>query len=470
MKNSYLINVLESFSKKEVKEFKKWLSSPAHNQREDIEDLFSYLMASNHIKEEKYLQKERIFKKIFPKQTYDDARLRQTMHFLTKAMEEFLVFKSANSDDIDFNLTLASIYRKRNLDKAFQKTVNNTQVKREKSSIKNADFFWDEFKLQTELYSFWSSRNKRQSTFNFQEISDALDISYIANKMKYLCIMMAQSIVIKTDYEIDFVDEVIAQIEKKQLHEIPTIGIYYYVYKAIICPNEEVFYNRLKAQIQSNHDIFPTHELNYIVRLALNYCIARINEGKGQFRREAFELQKMWIEKDLFLAENMIDPHVFRNIVTGGCLQREFKWVTNLIEHYQKYLPSNQREKVAHFCEAILNFIKGDYEKASELLVNFNYDDIILTAQAKSMLIRLYYEQDEYDLLDAQLESTRTYLHRKKNMGRKRDQWMNFIRYTKKLVKINPYNSDHKKKLKEEIFEAVPFPGKDWLLKQIAAL
>lgn len=470
MKNSYLIHVLESFSKKEIKEFKKWLSSPAHNQREDVEDLFSYLIASNHLKEEKYLQKERIFKKVFPKESFDDAKLRQTIHFLTKAMEEFLVFNKWRSDELKFNLALSSIYRNRNLEKAFQKTIKATETKKEASKIKNADYFWNEFQFQSELYTFTISRGRRQKTLNFQEISNALDISYIANKMKYLCVMMSQRAVVKTDYNIDFVDEVISQIESKELYKIPTVGIYYYVYKAITVPEHTAYYDHLKFHITNNHELFPTQELNYIVRLAINYCTARMNEGKTAFRREAFELQKMWIDKGLFKAENVMHPHVFRNIVVSGCIQKEFNWVNNLIENYKDFLPPAQKEKVAHFCKAIYFFIKGDYEDAQDLLLQFDYDDNLLTAQAKSMLIRLYYEQDEFDLLEAQLESTRTYLHRKKIMGYRREQWMNLIRLTKKLIKINPYNVDHKKKLEGEILNAKPFPEQKWLLSRLAEL
>ncbi len=470
MKNSYLISVLSTFSKKEVKEFRKWLSSPAHNLREDVEDLFSYLIASNHLDDEKYLDKERVYKKLFPKEPYNDDKLRQSIHFLTKAMEDFMAFQEWKSDDVNFNMTLSRIYRKRGLEKAFQKTIKTTQQRKEKSPLKNADHYWNEFVIQTELYSYQSSRVKRHSTFNFQEISDSLDISYIANKMKYLCIMIAQQAVARMEYDIEMIEEVVNHIEKKQLYCIPTIGIYYYAFKSIKVPDELSYYDKLKEQIHTNGGLFPADELNYIIRLALNYCIAKINKGYRNFRREAFEFQKMWIEKDLFLPENIIDPHFFKNIVTAGCLQGEFDWVESLIQDYQKYLPGAQREKMTHFSLASLHFLKNDQDKARDLLVQFDYDDPVLTAQAKSMLMRLYYEQDDLDLLESHLDSMRTYLHRHKGMGYGRDQFNSLIRFTRKLIRINPFNNSEKKKLEEEIKAAKNFAGRDWLLQKLAQL
>jgi hypothetical protein len=43
MQKSNLINIFKTFSKKELRDFKKWLQSPLHNQREDVLKLFNYL-------------------------------------------------------------------------------------------------------------------------------------------------------------------------------------------------------------------------------------------------------------------------------------------------------------------------------------------------------------------------------------------------------------------------------------------
>ena len=44
------------------------------------------------------------------------------------------------------------------------------------------------------------------------------------------------------------------------------------------------------------------------------------------------------------------------------------------------------------------------------------------------------------------------------------------VRYTKKLLKVNPYSRAQKEKLKAEIEAAKPLTEKAWLLKQLAEL
>ena len=128
MHNSHLIIVLRTFSKKELRELQKWLESPIHNQRDDVLSLLHYLTSSDTLDREKQLRKEKIYEKIFPKEVFDDAKLRQTMHFLLRCVEEFLIYNELQQDVVHTQLTLAGIYRKRKLDKTFKKSRGKSLI------------------------------------------------------------------------------------------------------------------------------------------------------------------------------------------------------------------------------------------------------------------------------------------------------------------------------------------------------
>jgi hypothetical protein len=123
MKKSQLIHILKTFSAKEIREMRKWLHSPAHNQRKDVIQLFEYFFENNHLMKEEYLEKSVVFSWIFPKETFDDAKMRQVMFFLLKAIEDFLVFQELNKDEINIKITLAKAFRKRKLDKLYKKEL-----------------------------------------------------------------------------------------------------------------------------------------------------------------------------------------------------------------------------------------------------------------------------------------------------------------------------------------------------------
>ncbi len=82
----------------------------------------------------------------------------------------------------------------------------------------------------------------------------------------------------------------------------------------------------------------------------------------------------------------------------------------------------------------------------------------------------MYYELEEFDVLDSLLESMRIYVQRKKVLGYHKNNYKNIIRFTKKLLKVTPYSSTKKEKLKQELEVAAPLTEKEWLLNQLSKI
>jgi hypothetical protein len=71
------------------------------------------------------------------------------------------------------------------------------------------------------------------------------------------------------------------------------------------------------------------------------------------------------------------------------------------------------------------------------LLQHANYRDILLNLSAKTLLIKTYYELDEFDALTSALDAMRNYIRRKRVIGYHRTNYLNFTRYMEKLVSLN---------------------------------
>lgn len=466
MQNSHLIVVLKTFSKKEQRELEKWLESPVHNQRQDVVLLFRHLTANGSIDSEKQLKKERIYGKIFPGEPFDDAKLRQTMHFLLKAIEEYLTYQKIQEDMIQSQLKLASIYRQRKLDKAFKKLVRNVEELQEKLPYRNQQYLHSEYLLQQEKYLFLEGK-ERTIKMNLQEVSDALDASYIADKLRQSCNMLAHQMLYKASYNMGLLEAVLHYIEENQLTDNPAIGFYYYIYKTLTEEDNATHFEALNEQIQVASHLFPQEEMRGIYLHAINYCIVRLNSGQEAYFRKAFELYKKGIEERIFLINNTIDPYLFRNVTAVGLKLKEFDWVDFFIHNYKEYLVEEHRENFFRFNLARLRIEQSDYDSAMTLLAQTDFDDVLIQLNAKTMLLKIYYELDELDALESLLESMRTYLNRKELVGAYRPNYQNIIRYTKKIIRINPYDKERKEKLRQEITTANPLTERTWLLKQL---
>lgn len=470
MTNSHLILVLRTLSKREVREFRKWLQSPMHNQREDVVQLFEYLMSGRHLQEDKFLQKERVFARIFPKTAYDDAQIRQTMHFLLKGLEAYLIYQELQSDEVRSSMALASVYRKRKIDRAFQKAIKVVEAQQENAPYRNEQYLRNEYLLEIEKYKFQEGK-KRTTEMNLQEVSDALDTTFIADKLRQTCLMLAHQAVYKAQYKVGLLNEVVSYIKKEHIQNIPAIAPYYYIYKAITDESSKQYFENLRQEIQRHKDAFPQSELRDIYLMAINYCIRQANNlNDSEFTREAYQLYRQGLENKILLENGVVSPFTFRNAVGAALRLKEYDWAEAFIHEYKDALPTNYRESFFLHSLARLNFEKGDYDSAMTLLSKTDFDDTLINLNAKSMLLKIYYELDEFDALESLLESMRAYIKRKQLMGAYKANYQNFIRLTRKLVRVNPYEQEETLKLKAEIESASPLTEKDWLLQQIDKL
>lgn len=467
MVKSNLIGVLRTFNKKELRTLSKWLQSPVHNQREDVIKLLEYLGENGRLNRDEELAKELVFAKVFPNETFDDAKMRQVMYFLLQNVEQYLLYSEMTKDEVHVKTTLAKIYRKRKIAKSFEKTLKSATSLLDKSSYRNEDYLRYDFEQKFENYTFLSEF--KRTDFNYQEVSNALDVHYIANKLKESCVMLTHQRVYKTEYKIGLLDEVLEFVLENDLLDKPAVALYYYSYQSIRNSEVENFW-KLKNELLKSGHLFPKEEIRNIYLIALNFCIGQMNAGNEPFVREAFELYRSGLEIDLFVFDGYLSRFTYKNVVAIGLTLSEFEWVAEFIEAYKDKLESKYRESNYKYNLARYHYYTNQYEKAQEYLIQVDYDDIFLNLDAKNILIKIYYELDEHTALDSLLESLKVFLRRKKVIGYHKSNYQNIIKYTKKLLKINPYNKSERVKLKEEISGTSPLTEKDWLLTQLEKL
>lgn len=469
MKKNPIIFTLKSFSAKERRDFKKWLLSPVHNQREDIISLTDYFFYKNHLLDDKFLKKERVFAKIFPKEQYNDAKMRQTIHFLNKKIEDFLIYNELKDNEIRAGLALASVYRKKNLSKAFHKTMKNVIHLQNQSPLRNEHFLRNEYLIQKEQYQYFE-KQQRNVKLNLQEMSDALDMTYFADKLRQSCLMLSHQKVFKTEYKPALINKILEYVEQKEFNMAPAVSIYYYVYMALTKPEDRVYFDQLKKNIFELGHTFLKSEIRDIYLMAINYCIGKINAGEISFRREAFDLNKRGVETGVLIQNNSISPWTFINIIANSIQLKEFDWTYNFIETYQSYIPASQRENFTHYGYASYHFFKKEYDEAMDWLIRTDFSDTLLNLNAKMLLLKIYYEKDAIKALESLLESTRKYIHRKGVVGYPRTVFLGRIKMIQKLVRVNPYSRIEKNKLKDEMLKEVSPLEREWLLAQLAKL
>lgn len=467
MQKSVLVEILRSLSRKEMRDIQKWLQSPSHNQRQDVIRLFDYL-GKNLASSEDALEKEAGWKAVFPAQPYDDAYMRQVMYFLLKAIEEYLVFAYYTSDGVRYQLALSRIYRRRKLDKAYKQAHRLGWEKLHKQPLRNDFYLLNKFFLEQIEYEHQMNISQN-GPVNLQETADALEKWFLEERLRISKDMLAhQSIYQKINYDHGLLEQVLPYIDKeKALHE-PAIAVYYYAYMALTNLDQESYFDELEHRIHTQMEYFNPLEVRTLYLAALNYCVGKVNRGRDDYAGRLFELYRKGLETHILLENNMVSRYTFGNAVGAALRNQEFDWAEKFIHDFEPHLDEKERNSIVNFNLSRVYFEKGDYNQAQRLLTQFEYDDMLLNIIAKTMLLKIYYEQDEFDAFESLLESLRIYLQRKEALDPTRKAaYKNMISLMKKLLHLNIYSKPQKEKFRELVQQTNPLAEREWLLKQM---
>lgn len=84
------------------------------------------------------------------------------------------------------------------------------------------------------------------------------------------------------------------------------------------------------------------------------------------------------------------------------------------------------------------------------------------------MLLKIYWKLNEFDLLEAHLDSFSVYLNRKKVLAYHRQIYGNTISITRKMIYTNLEITVEREKLHQLVLQTTPLTDRPWFLKQLS--
>jgi len=466
MQTSKLVRLFSTLSSYDRLAFEKFLHSPYFNQREDVIRLFD-LLCQTPVAE---LEKEAVFSQLFPEQSYDDQQLRLVMSYLFRLLEHFLLQETLQTEEFasERQLMLLSAYRKNQPARLYTQQLRKAERRLERSDLRQAEFYYQKYRLRMERFRRVSTE-KPSGELHQQELSDTLDVAYMALKLRQACLLLSQQKVyeVRLEYRADLLPEILQYVERADLLHIPAIGLYYYCYQMTQQPQSESYFQQFKQELLDKGGLFPLGEIRDLYLLAINYCVRQINEGETTYYNAVLDLYKGGLQGDYLLENGILSRFTFHNIVTAGLRTGEFDWVETFIAKYQKNLDRPHRQSSVSYSRAQLAYHRRDFDAAMALLQKFNYRDVLLNLGAKTVLLKIYYELDEFDLLLAHLEAMEKYIRRKRVIGYHRSNYRNIVAFTKRLIQLNIFDKIAVDELRKAIDQEEILTEREWLLEQL---
>lgn len=175
-----------------------------------------------------------------------------------------------------------------------------------------------------------------------------------------------------------------------------------------------------------------------------------------------------------------MDINVYMSFSNTSITFKKFEFAQNFIDKYDAYLPIDYRNQYRLFLTALLLFVQKKYADARSILLEFDnlpktHDN--LKIKSYILWIKIYYEIENYNLLESYINRLRVFCSRNNMVAQSRLKAdTDFLIIINKLLKIS-YSKDVSginAKLLEEMSNLMtdlhPISSHIWLLEKIQEL
>lgn len=479
MHDSPLILSFQRLSKPERQALRKWVNSPFFNKRPDVVRLFEYLCA--HVPVEKpvppnggELEKIRVFAHVFPAEGrrsaggYSDADMRYAMSFLYQTIKQFLAYTHWAQDDTDTALHLCKALRNRGLDRLFEKESATLSEKMARTSHQSVDFFYRQYQLQLEHWELF--RRSNRGTADALRAAGAARDAYIASETlrEAAALRAAPGASAEGEHSI-YLQATLEAIKTGHLADKPAVVAYFHCYQMLTTDEapSETHFQSLYRILKEHWSLFPSNESRDLFVMAINYCIRRLNRGAKAYIRSALDLYRSGLELRVLLEDGQLNKYTYNNVLLLALALEEWDWALHFLEEYRALLPVRDRDSVWRYNLATYYFRKKEYRQAQEILSQLEFKDVFYNLEARRMLVRIFFDTEEFAALDSLLDSFSVYLQRKRTaLGYHKELNLSFIRFVKQILRLEPGDTESLKRLREKIQQAPSVAEREWLLQK----
>lgn len=222
----------------------------------------------------------------------------------------------------------------------------------------------------------------------------------------------------------------------------PLSALYYQVFLFLQHTNDDAAYKKYKALLTEHIAHISRKTARELCLYGQNHCVKHINLNHHEYLTELFDLYNIMIRENILYEGKYMTQWTFKNYITVAVRIKEYDTAQNFIEQYHNTLLPAVKHDAYHYNLASLYFEKKDHDSAMHELNKIHFNDPIYYLDARSMLLKIYFGNADYEALQSLYHSVRTYLLRNKQISKKQgDLYRNLFLYTYKLARITTSRS-----------------------------
>jgi|SRR4030095_3775671 len=487
MLKSKAAEILRTFTNEELKSFRNYTISPFHNTNRNVIKLLEISRKFAPEYNSPWLQKENLFKKLYPGKKYSDIVMRILLSDLLRLAEEFLAYTGYSKEPLAEKKFLLNELTERKLD-----SLHNKHIKESEQMIntgKNIDelYFRNCFDIENEKINFLISKDKQMDSWEeLRQKGEYLVDFFLINAMNVTSELWEHEEVFNAKIGFNLAEEflkttdlekVLALMKENGNKHYEVLEIYYYMYMSLKEIEDDKYYKMFKDSFVKKMENFSYDE-QYNMLLALeSCCVTKLRHGRTRSTEDLMEVYELMLSSDIFTRSSRIhmQANLFRNIFYTAVRLKKYRWAEDFIDKHRNYLVPDQREDMYNYTTAHLSLERKNYDTALEHISKVNYSFFVFKFDAKILMIKIYYELRSFEQALSLIDSFSHFLMNNKNVSKIfREPFLSFLKIVKSLIKSSNQNAANSGFDSAELIKKVEgtkqIINRGWILEKAAEL
>lgn len=468
---SKVFKLLNTFSKKEWKDFEIFLNSDISHSSENCKKFFAMLKKEKKDFDESKFH-ENAEKVLFGRKKTASVNYRGLLSDLNQLAERFILFQKINKNDFFSQYILSRELSNRNLHDHFMSHYIKFNETNEKSLVSSEtlllhhlmfDLHWE-----NEQKVLISKMHKLSKQMNVEETLTRLLDYFQAQFILNFYSVSEHNRIHNLNLNIDQFQNLTDYLTQNFKSENPLILILHFLNKFLKNKNHETA-SEFSAVLKGNWNKLNKSVLQSIFPHLVNYYAREVSRGEGIVVKETFELFHLASQNQTIFFNDKIQNSFFINYIQIALLYGKIEEADLFITKHEKYLEKDHRASTIAYTNALIDYERKQLNASLKNLLNAEFDTPVRQIGIKNLYLKIYYDKEEYEAAFNIIDS---YRHILKNAERLpfevREIHSNFLRFYQKLWQVRLKKSDKKvQSLKNEIELCQFVSNKNWLISKI---
>jgi hypothetical protein len=453
MKQNIVIDLLKTFSEDEIKRFDDYLESPFFNKSKILVTLYRAIIKHHPDYKHPSLEKEKLFKKIYPGKPYHEQNLRNRLTELSDMVKDFIVITHVKQNDISKKHTYIDELLKRKKFKLAEQAFKNLMQSLDETNMRDSDTFL--YKLQTlergsMIYLLNDDKSPKPIKTNIQKgeylinyfviylmhvLHDLVNGQKSARQGKDITSITEKFWAVDEFMKNFDMKNFLSKLKEVNYKEYNILSIYYNMYLSFINEGEETYFN-LKESVFEEFDKYSKQEQFNFISSLLHTIYNTASLRTPKFHKESLDINKIALEKNIYFLDKYkarFPAVLFWSITNNAMLADEPDWLEGFVKEYTPKLKEEEQESLYNFAMSKIYFRRKMFNECIESLSKIDLSLLPTeTDKASIKIVQLinYFEVNAHVQVFSLIDTYRHFIKDNKKLPDVyKERFRNFLKY-----------------------------------------